>query len=80
MSDRSAALGWTRNGCLSNQNTLTEQSERLGVIFTLKTGNRSAVPHRSAPLRNGFANNRSAVSPPYKGGNGTVGRNSSRNR
>lgn len=70
--NRSERFSWTRNGCLSKMFRVLERSEQLGVFFTRKMANRSAVPNCSAPFRNGFCNYRSARSPAYKAGSGTV--------
>jgi hypothetical protein len=67
-----------RNFCLDTEQLfvndvwLPEQFGTVMPIFTLKNGNRSAVPNRSALFRNGFCNNRSDLSPAYKAGRGTV--------
>lgn len=70
--NRSGRFYWTRNGYLSKMFRALERSEQLGVFFTRKMTNRSAVPYCSAPFRNGFCNYRSARSPAYKAGSGTV--------
>ena len=66
--NRSARFALTRNSCLSNMFSVRNSSEQLGAIFTLKMGNRSAVPNRSALFRNSFSNNRSGLPPAYKAG------------